>query len=224
MLSFPQVIAYNPGRSPNSYDSAIDGAVPEVFGADSRGEQVLSFLRQPAAGFADGRAGTCSAAGCCPPGLGPGTGARTGTLPRARLRWSGWFAVRSAGAAVRGARAGTVRPSTRGSLRGARAGTVRPSARRFAVRGTAGWSVPGAGRSAAIRGPGNAGLSAGGGSRMGSSAATAAPSPAGLGSSTAYARAGGLTGRPEPIRHDVASRGGWRRTRSACAGRSRRVA
>jgi len=37
MLSFLSLIAYNQLRSPNSYDSAIDGAVPEVFGAELAG-------------------------------------------------------------------------------------------------------------------------------------------------------------------------------------------
>jgi hypothetical protein len=37
MLSFPQVIAYNWDVLRNSYDSAIDGAVPEVFGAELAG-------------------------------------------------------------------------------------------------------------------------------------------------------------------------------------------
>jgi hypothetical protein len=37
MLSFPSLIAYNRRRSTNSYDSAIDGAVPEVFGAELAG-------------------------------------------------------------------------------------------------------------------------------------------------------------------------------------------
>jgi hypothetical protein len=32
-LSFLRLIAYNRRRSPNSYDYAFDGAVPEVFGA-----------------------------------------------------------------------------------------------------------------------------------------------------------------------------------------------
>jgi hypothetical protein len=32
MLSFLQAVAYNLWRSLNSYDSDIDGAVPEVFG------------------------------------------------------------------------------------------------------------------------------------------------------------------------------------------------
>jgi hypothetical protein len=37
MLFFPSLIAYNRRRSPKSYDSAIDGAVPEVFGAELAG-------------------------------------------------------------------------------------------------------------------------------------------------------------------------------------------
>jgi hypothetical protein len=45
MLSFPSLIAYNRRRSPNSYDFAINGAVPEVFGSGPRREQVLSILR-----------------------------------------------------------------------------------------------------------------------------------------------------------------------------------
>jgi hypothetical protein len=45
MLSFPSLIAYIRRRSPNSYDFAIDGAVPEVFGAKSARERLLQFLR-----------------------------------------------------------------------------------------------------------------------------------------------------------------------------------
>jgi len=45
MLSFLSLIAYNRRCSPNSYDSAIDGAVSEVFGAESAGEQFLQLLR-----------------------------------------------------------------------------------------------------------------------------------------------------------------------------------
>ena len=45
MLSFPSLVAYNRRRSSNSYDFAIDGAVPEVFGAESAGEQFLQLLR-----------------------------------------------------------------------------------------------------------------------------------------------------------------------------------
>jgi hypothetical protein len=37
MLSFLSLIAYNRQRSPYSYDSAIDDAVPEVFGAELAG-------------------------------------------------------------------------------------------------------------------------------------------------------------------------------------------
>jgi len=39
-----RVIAYNRNRSPNSYDSAIDGAVPEMLGAESAGESLLQLL------------------------------------------------------------------------------------------------------------------------------------------------------------------------------------
>jgi hypothetical protein len=48
MRPFPKLVAYNRQRSLNSYDSAIDGAVPEVFGAKSAGEPFLQFMR-PAA-------------------------------------------------------------------------------------------------------------------------------------------------------------------------------
>ena len=45
MLSFPLLIAYNRPRSPNSYDSPIHGAVPEVFGAKFTGASVLPLVR-----------------------------------------------------------------------------------------------------------------------------------------------------------------------------------
>jgi hypothetical protein len=44
MLSFLSLIAYNRRRYPNSYDFAIDGAVPDVFGAESGGKLFLQFL------------------------------------------------------------------------------------------------------------------------------------------------------------------------------------
>ena len=44
MLSFPSLVAYNRRRSSNSYDFAIDGAVPKVFGAKLTGAPVLPLM------------------------------------------------------------------------------------------------------------------------------------------------------------------------------------
>lgn len=44
MLSFLQLVTYNLLRSLKSYNSAIDGAVPEMLGAKPAGKPVLLFV------------------------------------------------------------------------------------------------------------------------------------------------------------------------------------